>query len=133
MKYLLIVALSLVAASCKKDQPLNHNEPVDIIYELQTNVTGFKEIRFGRFASNTTSSSIVFEKWRDSILAPGIYRDTVSIPRGFIAEMYAKHLMSSNWVLRIRSASGTVLKESGAPAFVVDSNYYFGSVSASAQ
>jgi len=122
MKKLFPVIFILALISCKKP-PVNNNENADVIYELQTNVTGFKDLQYGKFYSLTTGvSGVALQDW--TIAGTGIFTQTESIRKGFVAEVFATHRTSADWSLKIRSANGTVLK-TAVPTFSIDSNYYY--------
>lgn len=120
--------LSLVAlgtfllTACEKNPVPNENTSADIIYEIQTNDTGFRRIQFGRFYSLSGSSGINMVNWIIPA-TPGTYTQKETIRKGFVAELEAAHPTSTNWTLRIKAADGTILK-TGTPVYNADSNYY---------
>lgn len=128
MQYL-VLFLGLVVA-CDKPK-VNENESVNIIYEVQTTVTGFTQVKFGRFVSLPNGfSGIVMENW--TISGTGAFTRIEPIRRGFIAELFAVHPTSDNWSLKIKATNGTVLR-AGTPVFIPDSNFYSASISAAVQ
>jgi hypothetical protein len=130
MKKIFLVISIFLFVSCDKPR-VNENEYVNITYELQTNVTGFTQIKYGKFYSLSTGiSGIEMQDW--PISGTGTFTQTESIRKGFIAEIYAIHPGSNDWFLKIKSANGTVLKTSTV-SFITDSNYYFSTVSVAVQ
>ncbi len=125
MKRLLLIIPVFSGLGCSKTQ-VNQNESVDIIYEMQTNVTGFAQIKYGKFFSVGGFTGIAMQDW--TVAGTGTFTHTESIRKGFVAEVYAIHPSSNDWSLKIRSASGAVL-QTGTVDFIIDSNYYMSTVS----
>jgi len=128
-KYFSIVVAAFLI-SCDKNET-NHNEYVDITYELQTNATGFLQLKSGNFYSLSNGvEGVILEDW--DVQGTGNFTKTISIRKGFKAEALGIHASSADWSLKIKAANGNVLN-SGVPAFNADSNFYYLKITASAQ
>ena len=127
--YLNIVILTVLLA-CNKSET-NKNHYVDITYELQTNDSIFASLKYGNFYELSNGfSGVIMEDWQ--VTGTGNFNKTVSMRKGFVADVLGIHSASDDWSLKIKSASGTVLA-SGIPAFNADSNYYYLRITAPAQ
>ena len=101
-----LVFLILICISCKKNQS-DSKQLVDIIYEIQTSVAGFMEVKYLEYKSYELGTRST--DW--DIPAPGTYDKTVKIPKNTLCEIFANHATSNSWKLFIKSAGGTILKE----------------------
>jgi hypothetical protein len=130
MKKFLIAISILLCMSCEKTD-VNNNEFIDITYELQTNVTGFTRIQYGKYYELSNGfRGIQMADWLVS--GTGTFTQTESIRKGFVAELFAAHPLSNDWSLKIKSSTGAILKTSTV-SFLADSNYYHARIYVSVQ
>lgn len=126
MKKLLFFLLLLSA--CSKKQV--GSNLVDITYEVQTTVTGFNQLRYMEYKSESEGSVLV--DW--NITSSGTFTKMVKIPKGTLAEISGIHPTSNSWKIIIHSSNGTVLNQSDAISyFPGPPSYYYKTVDASAQ
>lgn len=100
--FILMVSLN----SCKKESTQQAEEQWNIMYELQTEVTGFSEMRY---VIEDGSQWGKFTDW--SISSTGTMQKKVLLKTGMLAEFRGEHPTSDKWKLIIKDKNGNVLKQ----------------------
>lgn len=123
------IMFSIMLLSCSKDKDSDPQvEMVAVTYEVQSS-GGILDVKYGEYYKTSTTEGIKMIEW--PITTAGTFTKVLQLKKGFGAEISGRHASSDQWQLKIKSNSGSVLKQTTEiKYFAGPPGYYHASIQA---